>query len=120
MTHRRKDTVGHATDQVQASADPTHVTPAAACRLAFGQPLAMHQFLEKQRFLQRREGPTAGLREDRQQRLGKIAVPGVHLRGIAPEPAQGQYTAVAVDQDQPVAVSDGDGDAGDQLAALFD
>ncbi len=120
LAHGGEDAVGQATDEFQTAADPTHITTAAPRHLALGQALAMHEFLQQQRFFERHKGTSAGLREDRQQGLGEFAIPGDHLRGVAPESMQGLDTSVAIDQDQSLAVGVRNGDAGDELSALFD
>lgn len=120
LAHGRKDAVGQPADEFQPSADPTHIATTTPRYLALGQPLAAYEFLQQQRFFHGREGASAGLREDRQQGLGEFAVPGGHPGGVAPQSAQCLHAPVAIDQDQPLAVGIHDGDAGNELTALFD
>jgi hypothetical protein len=78
------------------------------------------QLAQQQGFFQGGKRPRAGLREQPQQRLGQIAGPGLHTRGVTPEPAQGQDAPVTIDQDQPLAARLGHRDARNELAVLLD
>ena len=120
LAHRREHRLGQTTDQFQAAADPTDIAPTAPGDLALGKALAVDQLAQQQGFFQGRKRLSAGLREQPQQRLGQIARPGLHTRGVTPEPAQGQDAPVAVDQDQALTALLGHRDARNELAVLLD
>ena len=120
LAHRREHRLGQTTDQFQAAADPTDIAPTAPGDLALGKALAVDQLAQQQGFFQGRKRLSAGLREQPQQRLGEIARPGLHTRGVTPEPAQGQDAPVAVDQDQALTTLLGHRDARNELAVLLD
>ena len=97
LAHGRQQCIRQRAHQSQPSADPTDIATRAPSDLALGQPLAVNQFAQQQRFFQGRKRPRVGTREDPQQGLGQIARPGFHTCGVAPEPAQGQDAPIAVD-----------------------
>ncbi len=119
LAHRCEQHLGQRADELQAPADPTDIAATAPSDLALGEPLAVDQFAQQERFFQGRKRPRVGARQDRQQGLGEITRPGLHARGIAPEPAQCQDATIAVDQNQPVTVL-GHRDARNELTVLLD
>jgi hypothetical protein len=94
---------------LQAPADPTHVTPAAASQIVLRQSQLLHQLAYQQGLFDAGERTVVRARQQTKQGIGQIARPLLDAGGVATEATQGGDTPITVDEHQPFAASVGTG-----------
>jgi hypothetical protein len=110
---------------LQAPADPTHVTPAAARQIVLRQTHALHQLLHQQGFFDACQRAILRSRQQAKQRLGHVARPSLDAGGVATDATQRGDAPISVDQHQPFAARAGAAgnshhDARNNLTAALD
>jgi hypothetical protein len=107
VAHRGQGRIRQSRQQLQAPADPAHVTPTSARQIVLGQSQALHQLAYQQGFFDARQWAILRARQQTQQRIGQVAGPLLDAGGVATEATQGGDTPITVDEHQPFAASAG-------------
>jgi hypothetical protein len=125
VAHRGQGRIGQSRKQLQAPADPAHITPASSRHVVLRQSQALYQLAYQQGLFDACERTILGARQQTQQRIGHVARPSLNTGGVATKATQCGDAPISVDQHQlfqlaPAAAGNGHHNAGNDLTAALD